>query len=237
MVYDAARQRIVVFGGQAGPFPNGVQQSDTWEWDGTGWSQRATSGPPARFHQNLAYDRARQRVILYGGFILPNTELRDIWEWDGTTWRNATVATPAGEISLGSFFDEKSNAFYVFASKDNAATTIMDRWNGTTLTRLTTPGPSCAIPQPQLVSMGATRGAYFYSGDCGGTSATPQLWHWDGAVWTRLNITLPEARINGAAAYDRDRDRMVFFGGENLTGQRTFAETWEFDGTTFVRKS
>ncbi len=45
--YDAARGRVVLFGGTSLIYPNIVYLSDTWEWDGTTWSQRtpATTAP------------------------------------------------------------------------------------------------------------------------------------------------------------------------------------------------
>ena len=79
ITYDAARQRVVLHGGQAGVFPNITYLSDTWEWDGVSWTQKATTGPSARVHQTIAFDRGRGRVVLYGGFT-PTTqqELGDI---------------------------------------------------------------------------------------------------------------------------------------------------------------
>ena len=47
MVYDANRQVVVMFGGAGDTAAFG----DTWEWDGTAWTQRTLAGPtpPARF--------------------------------------------------------------------------------------------------------------------------------------------------------------------------------------------
>jgi hypothetical protein len=33
----------------------------------------------------MAYDRRRERVVLYGGFHSPE-RLQDTWTWDGTRW-------------------------------------------------------------------------------------------------------------------------------------------------------
>jgi hypothetical protein len=36
----------------------------------------------------LAYDRRRDRVVLFGGRKgWPDGDLNDTWEWDGATWR------------------------------------------------------------------------------------------------------------------------------------------------------
>src|SRR5262249_3203581 len=50
---------------------------DTWEWDGTDWTERATaSSPPARAGHVLAFDAARGRTVLFG-----NTSFADTWEY------------------------------------------------------------------------------------------------------------------------------------------------------------
>jgi hypothetical protein len=89
LVYDAARQRTVLFGGQG----NNVNLGDTWEWDGTTWTQQhPITAPPARTNAAMAYDAARQRVVLFGG-TNNNVDLGDTWEWDGTSWTQQHPAT------------------------------------------------------------------------------------------------------------------------------------------------
>ncbi len=42
--------------------------SETWEWNGATWTQRfPTTAPPPRRNHALAYDSARQRVMLFNG--------------------------------------------------------------------------------------------------------------------------------------------------------------------------
>src|SRR5688572_20632777 len=47
MVYDQARDRIVLFGGQG---PNGHMLADTWEWDGRAWAKGDDGLPGVRIH-------------------------------------------------------------------------------------------------------------------------------------------------------------------------------------------
>jgi len=45
-----------------------VTHGDTWSWNGSAWTQRATTGGPApRYAANLAYDSASGALILTGG--------------------------------------------------------------------------------------------------------------------------------------------------------------------------
>src|SRR5947208_12730816 len=63
MVYDDATGQVVLFGG-FGTGPSGML-SDTWTWDGTGWTQRTPAhAPPARYQMGMAYDAAHGQVVL-----------------------------------------------------------------------------------------------------------------------------------------------------------------------------
>jgi hypothetical protein len=74
MTYDAARGRVVLFGGF-----DGSRLGDTWEWDGTTWSEISHPvSPSARSSHAMAYDAARGRVILFGG-LDGSLRLGDTW--------------------------------------------------------------------------------------------------------------------------------------------------------------
>lgn len=63
--YDASRQAVVAFGGFQ---PNFGYLGGTWSWDGTAWTQLlATGSPSPRAYGALAYDEARQSLVLFGG--------------------------------------------------------------------------------------------------------------------------------------------------------------------------
>jgi len=93
IAFDEARGRAVLYGGATdnAAMPLG----DTWEWNGVRWQQlspAATPGP--RSPTDLVFDRARARVVLYGGGTFANPR-SDVWEWDGITWAElATTGQP-----------------------------------------------------------------------------------------------------------------------------------------------
>lgn len=70
---------------------NSVARSDTWEWDGTNWTDRTLSGAPARGLSSVAYDTVRARAVFFGGYASGATsgtyELADT----GAAW---TMMTP-----------------------------------------------------------------------------------------------------------------------------------------------
>jgi hypothetical protein len=83
--YDAARGRIVAFGGSL----NNSAVDTTWEWDGTAWTEVATTGPKPGplVGAAMAYDPIRREVILFGGFVAGFQATDETWAWDGTVWR------------------------------------------------------------------------------------------------------------------------------------------------------
>ncbi|MBA4137375.1 MAG: hypothetical protein C0518_08690 [Opitutus sp.] len=80
--YDAKRGVCVIFGGMA----DGRSLGDTWAWDGREWKLLAESGPAPRAMGYLAYDEARDRIVLFGGRCKWPNDANDTWEWDGAKW-------------------------------------------------------------------------------------------------------------------------------------------------------
>ncbi len=89
VTYDAARDRLVLFGGSItrGLEPP-VPSDETFEWDGTTWRNPQPVIRPTARAARLAYDSARRRTVLFGGtgYRPPNQPLGDTWEWDGAAW-------------------------------------------------------------------------------------------------------------------------------------------------------
>lgn len=96
LVYDDARQRVLMFGGEGPDGPLG----DLWAWDGETWEERQSQDPeadgeprPRRDHA-LAYDPARDRVVLFGGGSADFPDDALTWEWDGRGWQRIVPADP-----------------------------------------------------------------------------------------------------------------------------------------------
>ncbi len=91
MVYDAARERVVLFGG----FARGEELGDLWAWDGRLWTELTVpGGPSARSGHAMAYDPVGRRVLVFGGWDGQRL-LNDLWAWDGEGW--SELAAGAGE--------------------------------------------------------------------------------------------------------------------------------------------
>jgi hypothetical protein len=91
IAWDGQRGVLVMFGEPWG--------AETWEWGTSGWSLRGTGGPVPRSRHRMAYDEARQRVVLCGGVSHSNQPLVDTWEWNGVYWLERFGITPPGTSS------------------------------------------------------------------------------------------------------------------------------------------
>ncbi|TMF95551.1 MAG: hypothetical protein E6I10_09615 [Chloroflexi bacterium] len=68
-----------------------VEHDGTWTWTGSNWSpQHPASTPPFQLFRSIAYDAARDRVVLFGGKSPANDQpTDDTWTWDGVRWSRA----------------------------------------------------------------------------------------------------------------------------------------------------
>jgi len=93
MAYDPIRQRTLLFGGYNGNDNLEAVLEDTWEWDGTDWTELHPEVSPSRRERgNAVFDPRRGRIVMWGGSALNASS--DLWEWDGTNWHRAIPIQP-----------------------------------------------------------------------------------------------------------------------------------------------
>src|SRR5262249_1313076 len=129
LAFDVARGRTLLFGGV--DRTSGVALADTWEWDGTNWTQRfPAQSPPARRLHALASDIIRNRTVLFGGFS--SAMLGDTWEWDGVNWlQRAPLSSPPARCAHSLAFDllrSRTVLFGGISSSNNSTRRLADTW-------------------------------------------------------------------------------------------------------------
>ena len=125
MTFDAAREQVVLFGGQE---DSGAAVADTWSWDGTDWIQLSDMGPSPRVAAAIAYDAAREQVVLVGGFGTDITST-ETWAWDGVEWTQlADFVGPDVRAMHAMAFDPVRELLILFGGIDGASNALADTW-------------------------------------------------------------------------------------------------------------
>jgi hypothetical protein len=119
---------------------------DTWEWDGSAWTQVADGGPPSRLNPGMA--TIGGKVVLFGGdhtnvcVVSCPESLSDTWTWDGTLWTEQHVAgpSPRAELAMAGF----RGSVLLYGGVDSRTEQIETdtwRWDGKAWTEVPVTGP------------------------------------------------------------------------------------------------
>lgn len=87
MTYDTDANALYIFGGATSRSTFSSFTDKTWVLSGGRWRElEPTLSPSKRGSPAMGYDPVRKRLVLYGGFDAPESDLGDTWEWDGQQW-------------------------------------------------------------------------------------------------------------------------------------------------------
>src|SRR4029453_1887376 len=93
VAFDQRDGVMILFGGLAFSGGSSTVVQDTWRWNGTTWTALAPATvPPARWIPRMAYDAARDEIVVFGGSAAAAVR-GDMWSWNGTNWVQRTPAT------------------------------------------------------------------------------------------------------------------------------------------------
>jgi len=238
MVYDSARDRVVLFTGRGNPHGEFIQ-SGTWEFDGSNWVERTSAtSPPELIDYALAYDSARGRVVLFGGIEFPfSGTFTGTWEWDGTSWVDRTPATsPSPRSAHAMVYDAARGRVLLFGG----GTADTWEWDGSTWVELTPDTSPPALAGHAMVYDSLRERVVLFGGvestSAGEWIARDDTWEWDGNNWVEVAVepnVRPSARTSHAMAFDSARGCVILFGGSGKSG--FLRDTWElFDGTRWA---
>lgn len=225
MVYDAASDEVLLFGG----FTSGYL-ADTWAFSDGQWSQKLTFGPSAREGRTLAYHTRLETVFLHGGRG-PTTGgvnwLRDTWQWSGSAWTPVAGPFPVGVGEV--IYDSALDRLVVTGGTTDTMTSVWDgNWsniaNNESLPGLA--GTVYDVGRRVVVRVGGFTTSFGYLSD---------VWELNGEKWTlRDDIGAPSLRADAHLSYDTRRQRAVFFGGRGLDTV-PLKDTWEWVANTWER--
>ncbi|MFN3240845.1 MAG: hypothetical protein ACE37K_04955 [Planctomycetota bacterium] len=228
--FDIARGKLVVFGGRLAAVS---YQDDTWEFDGTSWTQMApTTVPPGRYLGAMCYDLIRGNTVMFGG--LTNGPLSETWLWDGVDWTLAQPSTvPPNRRQQGMAYDSIRGVVVMFGGGYQNDTW---EWDGVDWTQIQTPnapsGRNCRM------AFDANRGVMvLHGGDTSTNVYNGETWEYDGSDWTqRFPANSPGVRVSATIEYDLVAQRIVLFGGFIQSFQNV-GDTWEWDGYDWIERA
>ncbi|MEZ6036711.1 MAG: hypothetical protein R3F29_04480 [Planctomycetota bacterium] len=208
--FDSWRGRLVVFGGTRFEpwgghyYPWTQDGGDVHEWDGQDWhalpsgSFPAGSDPRFRMAPAMCFDRARGRVVMFGGARFGGLSgfdpiwQNDTYEWDGATWTAMQPTTLPPATPAAMHFNVDRQQCVVIAGGQPWA------WDGADWAQLPLP----VQPSGNLL-YDAARGTYVAASPLG-------TWELHGGVWTPIaNVRLPNAATTGTIAFDPSLGRFA----------------------------
>jgi hypothetical protein len=248
MVYDSARSRVVLFGGDDGT----TKYNDTWEWDGTAWAQVASTGPSVRYGHAMAYDSVRNRTVLFGGYGgSSNIVLGDTWEWNGATaaWTQVASTGPIARHSHAMTYDSARAKTVLFGGDNGGVNYFGDawEWNGTAWVQVTTTNDAAnlALPSNRAVHAMAFDVSRSRSVLFGGTNAPnsgaklSDTWEWNGTAWLQVATTgnTPPGLSDHKMVYDAVNTKVQLVGGDisQIGNAAPYGSMWEWNGTDWAQ--
>jgi hypothetical protein len=141
--YDSVRDRIVLFGGTQQTYSadgrtlTETPVHDTWEFNGTNWTQILTDGP-AVARPILEYDPVRKQTIMLGVNASAATVM---YAWDpvAATWKALTPSVLPTCANEGSTTWQSSNNTILYTGGVCATSTTAEEtfeWDGTNWTKI-----------------------------------------------------------------------------------------------------
>jgi hypothetical protein len=230
LVYDSARTKVVLFGGLGAS----GYLSDTWEYNGTMWTQITGQSPQSRDSHAMVFDSQRGLTVLFGGYS-SGSRLNDTWEYTGTWHQVSPSQSPAGRYHHTMAYDANRNRTILFGGLDSSNVVLSDTWeyDGMTWHNIT---PTLSPPARHNHSMtyDSNRGVTVLFGGEDASGLLTDTWEYNGTTWQLVTVTqAPSPRKEMPLVYDQQRDSILFFGGGYWNGSLvTFNETWEYVNTS-----
>jgi hypothetical protein len=197
IAYDAAQGQIVLFGSETSQ-DTGTLTNSTWTWNGTIWQeQHPPTSPSPRTGAALAYDAARQQIVLYGGITATGLS-SEIWTWNGTTWQQHQVTNqPSARQHASLVYDNATQQTLLFGGLNPQGTQPAPddtwAWNGNTWSQLSPQGAPTDLYQSAVydettktVLVYAVQGSLNKLETPNVPALMSQTWIWDGRIWKLL---------------------------------------------------
>jgi hypothetical protein len=239
LIYDDARQRVLLIGGSTPAGGGFVFFNDVWEFDGSAWKLVLATGP-GRGGRGLAFDTQRNAIFSFGGYAI-NQALPELMRLNASSWETLGSLAERPTVDGGFVYDAQRNRFVIYGGSPGDGQVYSDTWevNGTTWNRLNVSGPNPRQAFAMVYDSKRARTVLFggMGPAQGGNIGTMfgDTWEFDGSTWRQVATTGPSPRIAMGYAYDSNRGLLLAFGGLAPTG--FLGDTWSYDGSQWRKVS
>lgn len=210
--------------------------SDTWLWDGVGWSPACLANePPPRAEASMIYDELRGQLVLFGGYRFVDGDyvrLGDSWACNpfdtSDGWSLITDTGPKPQNGSAMTFDPKHRVPLILAhDEDTSALWLLegDRWE-----RL---GESIQRRFNPALAMNADTGVLTLFGGWTGQDRSADTMQYVHGAWRTLDVTGPDARNHSVLVDAGPRLGMLLYGGHD--GKRIYNDFWQFLNGTWSK--
>lgn len=237
VAYDRANDRILAVEGLS-------SMSRIWEYEEDHWTIINSNGPSTGCDPAIAYDEARQVLVLFGGsdnrVAFSKTFFGDTWEWDGSTWAHRASDGPLPRCCHKMVYDAARGVVVLFGGWNGTNLGDTWEWDGATWSLRATTGPSprfwsgLTYDRQRNVSLLVGGGSYN-----GWVLPRGGIWEWNGQGWTARTAQLPGVYAP-ALMFDEARGVNILVGGFSIgSGDETVyvPGTWEGHGDTWELKT
>lgn len=233
MVYDAANERAIVFGGYNYLDPSNGYRNDAWSLSLSGtpaWSRLAPGGTPpsARYEHVAVMDQARERMLVFGGRglnVIANSETWSLSLGSGAPqWTQLGASTIAPRFNAGAVLDPLTDRLVIDGGSlggSRLIETFAMPLGGPAAWQDLTPDVPPSAPPPRirgapLVDPVAGRllmqGGYDYTA---ATTYPKDLWSWSltdpASAWVRVRTDVPGGDMSEPVLLDPVRGRQLRF--------------------------
>lgn len=230
MFYDESRDRFVLI-----LIDRNDDEIETWEYDRDNWTKIETlDTPPYSSSIGTAYDKWRNRVVLYDG------SSNSTWEYDGSNWSEvSTASTPGDRTRFKMVYDSLTRRVLLFGGWIDGFANDLWQYDGTDWSPVAAVNPPPARGGFGLAYNDRTNRVVLHGGFMEGRIYLTDTWEFDGSEWREIATpNSPPARRSHHIVFDSKRNKIVLFGGYvalEKPGECDFRniyydDTWEFDG-------
>ena len=230
--YDTVNATVV----SVAPATDGTMAS--FRWNGTAWTQQASSAGAIITDVASAYDASRSALVAYAwdrATTQASVLLDEVFEYSASTWSNPNQGTPSPRVGASMIYSAVDATMMMlggavgnFAGADR----IVDLW--------TWDGSVWSQPSPEItpavrsnagIAFDSDRQQVVVFGGIGPTGALADTWLWDGFTWTQASPAhSPPPRFAAGMSFDALTGLVVLFGGTSSDGT-LLGDTWTWNGS------